>query len=62
VLAASAVVALIGALAAAILFFAGVGKAETAVAAFMLVCIAVTVGTPAFVDGISKWGVPGDEG
>jgi hypothetical protein len=59
-LAGTAIVFAIGALVAAILFFAGVGKQETAAVSFVLIALAATAGVPAFVDRISMWGVPGD--
>jgi hypothetical protein len=59
-LAVTAGAALVGAVVAAILFFAGVAPRHVAPVAFVLGSIALAAGMPALIEQLGRWGVPGD--
>lgn len=62
VLTVTTLVALAGAVVAAVMFFAGVASAQVAPAAFVLGSVALATGAPALIEQLGRWGVPGDHG
>lgn len=56
----TALVALAGAVVAAIVFFVGVASAQAAPVAFVLGSVALAFGTPALIEQLGRWGMPGD--